>query len=526
MAFSFQRFVCLLALLLAFSPESRALVPGYVSDSDMARLPIIVSGRWLKPDAGTNTSDRVSEANGPDTGEKFERMEVFRSIKGNVKPGVYRLRVDGPIGWNESGLELNSATSTELLGDVDDVTNTNLWFLSWSKSSGSPRKNKVLEIGHYRQIQPLVLEEYFKALGSRHPRREVPKLLNDRHPEVVYRALHFVAGDRWHWPYCDPYFHDFARPYADEEEVDPGIFEASDLVASVMGRLDLPDVRLQAMAVYAWFKGEAACPLLVTFLRDKMPEARDMAFALLAHLRYEAAIDEMIAQGTTATNDFMACAIIDVLREWRDPRLVPVLIDFLQNDNSSCSGDHLAPVLAVKARHALKDLTGHDFPYDAAASLKAWHNVESIPDFDERKRQLAALLPCHPDPLEAELLGDAEKSVIRVRNRSEEIVTITKLPAYAKLESSRFSGGAGFSGNDETEYPTQYVTLSPGNSIQFSVQLIPGLFNLGPDSRKVTLVYKSNGNRSGFHAWVGCVQAVFGKDWAEIQPPAPDNRSR
>ena len=106
------------------------------------------------------------------------------------------MRVDGPIGWNEAGLALNSATSTELMGDVDDVTNTNLWFLSWSKSSGSPRKNKVLEIGHYRQIQPLVLEEYFKALGSRHPRREVPKLLNDRHPEVVYRALHFVARDR------------------------------------------------------------------------------------------------------------------------------------------------------------------------------------------------------------------------------------------------------------------------------------------------------------------------------------------
>jgi len=502
-----------LAVLAGCAVESPAKAPPYIGDRELAESPIIVVARWDKADFLSHHRYRADEGVGRVITkiEAFTTLEVLRSIKGDVKVGRHRLMVGGGIGWSQDGTYVSSATSTEIPGDVSDVTSTNIWFLTKQRSWDEKDKEEYLCIDNHREIQPLILEAYFEALRSKNPDRAVPQLLKSDNPEVIHRALRYVCGDQWPWPYDS----EFTERYLSPGKRGNPLPDEADRVAGVMTRAQLQDLRPMAAAVYAQLKGKTGGAVLAGLLADTDANVRGMAVALLVRQQDASAIDALMGAVNGITNGWMACKIIEAIQTWGDSRLAPMLIGFLQNgDSAGFSGDDLL-IPAIKARQALEAMTGHVFPYDVAASSAAWKKVEGIKDVDERKRLLSSLLPCSSHPLTVEVVGSTRKAFLRVRNVSEVNVTVARRPSYGHQSCPGASYGCGLGDEAQVRGKEDFVTLQPGDNQQFSVDLKDGFLLADPASRKMTVVYDNNGSQFGVNAWIGTITVSFGSGWAE-----------
>jgi hypothetical protein len=210
----------------------------------------------------------------------------------------------------------------------------------------------------------------------------------------------------------------------------------------------------------------------------------------------------------------LGCNAVKELADWKDPKVVPVLISMLEEDAyGGMWGDDLF-IPALKAQAALHDITNHWFPFDVVASRAAWEEARKAPDDAGRQAVLERLIPFRGDPLAAEIIGTPIDASIRVKNVSKRTVAIAEQPMDVELRSQLGSfGAAGF----DPEKKEDFVVLAPGESVTFPVKLAEDFIRWEPATREVALQYRKLGREFGLPGWIGVVKARFGAEWKE--PP-------
>jgi hypothetical protein len=443
--------------------------------------------------------------------EAFTRLTVIRVIKGDIKPGEHQLMVGYGIGWSAAGEYVSSASSTELPGDVSDITEANLWFLKKERSWDEKDKTEYLSISNYREIQSLSLEEFYSVLGTSKAESGVPKLLASDKPEVINRALRYICGGQWPWPNNS----DFEMRYLAPEKRTKVLRNAADAVARVVDRKELGSLRSLAVTVYADMKGKQCVDFVRGLLADEDPNVRAMAISVLLRNKDEQSTDAITRAVNGITNGWMSCKVIESITGWGDIRLVPSAISFLENgDSAGFDGNNLF-IPQIKAREALFRMTGHVFPFEVKSSLAAWEKVKNLNDAKKRKEILGALIPCDAMPLKAEVVGTNKKAYLRITNTSRQKTTVTKRPSYGNQCSPGASSGCGFGSDAAVKSEKDFMNLKPGESIQFDVELGDRFLLADPSTREMTVVFDNNGRAYGVNAWIGNLNVEFGKDWKE-----------
>jgi hypothetical protein len=148
----------------------RCLSPPASTDEELARHPIIVVGRWngarLRPHERLEPSPTVGQH--VTASETHTELIVERVIKGDIQPGTYRILLPFGIGWlRPDGGRVMAYWSSEKSGDVEEVTEPNLWFLLPARSWDESDRESYLGLATYRGVQPLSKEDYFRELAER-----------------------------------------------------------------------------------------------------------------------------------------------------------------------------------------------------------------------------------------------------------------------------------------------------------------------------------------------------------------------
>ncbi len=525
--------------LRAFWTSSFEVTPGYQNDLQLSQYPIIVVGTWDKSPFLTN---KLVKGNLCREFEVFTELNVQRVIKGDIMPGIQTILFGREVSWSDDGTQLGMWTMDQMEGDVADVTKPNIWFLNTKRSWDESDRRLYYHLPDYRAVQPLVLEPYFAAINSFFPKKEVPKQLSSNSPLVLERTLRYICGGILPWP-DDP--DGPMAEYFNPKERGEVLREHAAQVRDVVTR-DVGHVRALAASVYAELADKESVGFMRTLLTDKDANVRATAIGILAKHRDEASINGM-AQAVVGVEDgWMACRVIDMLSSWGDRRLVPILTAFLENDTLSYQYDLELGIPAVKAREAIAKITGHWFPFDVAASARAWKEVKDIEDPQRQTELLQQLLPGSQCPVVAELVGspryyvqppDDETSspvittwdrsaldenanvdamvTVRVRNTTNQDVVIAKVPTkYLQYSPSGFSE-QGLGALSKSKAKEAFVSLKPGESVRFEVSLTEGFLRADPPSRYLKLTYCNMSHSADGKAWIGLLMAHFGSEWKE-----------
>ena len=109
---------------------------------------------------------------------------------------------------------------------------------------------------------------------------------------------------------------------------------------------------------------------------------------------------------------------------------------------------------------------------------------------------------------------DAVASV-RLTNQSGRDVTIARRPGGVHMSwpGGVSSHGGGF--GEEELIETDFVSLKLGGSMTFDVTLEGDFLLAEPATRKLTLLYRSNGRSLGLKSWIGSLKVEFGSEWKE-----------
>lgn len=380
---------------LAPLPRASAVIPRFISDEELAAYPAIVVGKWEKTELRSHDRYREDEDGSKviTKVEAYTTLNVVRVITGDVGPGLHKVMVGGSIDWWTDGNGVSSHRGGgDMTGDISDVTQANVWFLKKERSWDAKDTTEYLAIGNYREIQPLILEEYFAVLGTSKAEVEVPKLLESDKPEVVRRALRYACGGQWPWPNNT----DSDKQYLNPEKRGKILTSAADAVARVIDREEPGDLRALAISVYAELMGTQCVEYVRGLLADDDPDVRAVAASVLMRNKDEQSIDAIAKAVDGVTDAWKSCKIVESILGWRDVRLVPAAISFLENDGA-----------ATKAREALLFMTGHFFPFDVKASMEAWEKAMNVGDARKRQALLELLIPYNPIPLSAATEGDS-----------------------------------------------------------------------------------------------------------------------
>jgi hypothetical protein len=453
-------------------------------------------------DGHTHTRKEAGIGQVMDQFEVRTELVIDRVIKGNVEPGKHKLLFGFGVTWAKNGKDVYSGTSTEIPGDVDDVTKPNLWFLSPARSWDSADTTSYLRVRTYRCIQPTTLETYYRTLIRTDRDNAIGDLLDGPEKEIVARSLRFINGERDPWP-ISSFLDDVIYKGERKRKVLPQ--HAARLVAA-MDRM--PEAqRPYAAAVYSSLLGPDSVPQMRKWVGDKDAMVRGIAVGVLARFRDSASVDVFRTAVTGLSDGSVACAIITELDTWGDERLVPVLISFLQNDsNAGMFGDDIF-VPALKAKRALLRITGYGFPFDVRSSLACWDDARRIDGKAPRKQYLFRHLGSDKPPFKAQVVG-GKRAAIVVTNVSGRAEEIERLPDWicARLSSAPWdyttSGNRGPS--------VTFVSVAPGGSIRFPLRLDEAFLLSEPKSRIIQLLYLQNGNKQGRNAWIGTISPTFG----------------
>jgi len=516
-----------------------AIAPPFVPDEQLAERPVVVVARW---DKSPLEGHHLIEGNVCKKWEGRGGIVIERVIRGEAKAGPCRILVGPFMGWNEEGGPVVTYTSTMLLGEAQEVAESNLWFLSRQRSWDATDTEEYLCLDTYRGVQPLALEPYFRALMSDRPQKEVPALLECEDPQVVLRVLEYVSGGELPWPFDPGEWGRFDRWTEKKRTLKP-LREQASAVAELLRRKE-PPIRGVAAAVYARLAGRKALPALRGLLSDEEPWVRGVAVCLLARQRDIASAEAINKAVMGFTEPDMACKAIKALEGWGNEAIVPALIALLQNDGSGYVRGDDRGVPALKARAALELITGYRFPLDTRISGEAWEKAKGLTDYKEHIAVLAQVAPCDPEPLVATVVSPADDlgpslpkegtnlfqagggdegevpADVVVRNRSKRNLVITRFPVCLVQEWGSPEEGSGISSTysgGRPESRSAYVELASGESVRFRLGLRGDLVAASPATRRVALDYFYNGNEFGVNAWLGTLEAAFGEEWQE--PP-------
>lgn len=486
-----------IVVLLAVS-RAGAIPPPFVSDQSLAESPIIVVAKWNR--AAWDDKSLV-EGNLLKEHELRTQIEIERVIQGDIEPGTHTILVGFAIGWSDELPVVTSYMSTEMIGDAE-ATKPNLWFLERKRSRIESDTTEYLFLKTYRGVQPLELEPYFTALGEEDPASHVDELLSSRSEAVLMRTLEMISGDDRPWPY-EPWR--FVRPESDDEP----LTDQADAVRLLFERTDNDRVRRLALAVYAHLTGTDGLDFVEQQLGHADPDVRGIAVGTLAHHRRAPQADGTLARAVVGIEDpHLACEVIGKLRQWNDPAAVPALIPFLQNDGLAFIHGNDLGIPAIKAQEALKQIVGYTFPFDVAASQRAWTSASAMEDRAKRKEYLAQELPSDASPWRATVARLDGRITIEVTNRSRLTYALARVPSDVSIRWS--SGVSGWNPQTERDDEDAFVTLNAGESFRFDLEIPEALTGArGGPGGKLDLGYYTNGNDVGVNAWLGVVTAPY-----------------
>jgi len=463
----------IIALMITYGSVS-AITPHFVPDQELIQSPIIVVARWEKAPL------RRTE----DAGYSTE-IVVERVVKGDLRPGTHTVY---EVCWRENG-EMEVYWPIDGLEGVRDVREPNLYFIEREASADGGRPATRLRVQFVRGVQPLSSEPYFTALSSEDPTSAVARLLDAEDPLMVLRALAYVNGGKFPWPYewCGgaPTGHGPLTQHA----------------AAVERLLDRREreVRGPAAVVFFQLSGKRCVPRARSLLGDEEESIRATAVIALATHHDSESAGSVCATVKSIKNAGWACEVIEALSSWGEEGIVPALVSFLRSDGcASWSNVGDLGIPALKARAALHKLTGHWFPFEVDLSMAAWNQVTSLGDADARKRRLAELLPCEPEPLRAKLI---DHRTVQITNRSQAPVAITTVPSQVmgrcaggsvQLDLERIPQG----GKDS-------VVLNPGESTELPVVLVAPLLPDNPATRRLAFTYEKFAKDANAGRWVG-----------------------
>jgi len=523
--------------------KSWAIGPAYETDFQISQYPLIVVAKW---DKAPVTNHREVEGNVCRNSEAFSELNVLRVLKGDVTPGPHKIVFGWGVGWQEDGTGLGTWTSTHLAGDVEDVTVPCLWFLDRERSWDSNDPIEYLHIPHYRAVQPLALEPYFVALTKADRDQEVPALLGSASALVVERALRYVCGEIWSWPYGPRDIDSFA--YDRPKKRERLLAGAAPLVARVVA--DGPEeLRPYAVALYAELVRKQALPRLRELLTDRNATVAGAAAAILARYKDAENLAELTRVARQVSDGRTAGAITDAVREWGELDAAPILLGLLENDAFTYQDGEGPGLVANRARAVLHTLTGCWFPFSVARAEEAWSHATSVTDDAERCRRLAELLPEPETPLVAELVGEprippassqpasqpttassptrlvlvleseaAQRNrlaTVRLRNVTERTVTIARLPM--SVVQACPSGGGDYALGPASDALTEadYVELAPGAALEFEIVLWGFVLRAEPDTRSLRLKYSHFAPSKPGNGWIGVLPVGAGESWKE-----------
>jgi len=485
-----------------------AIAPRIYSDEELAKFPIIVVGQWEKADFRSHIKESENEQGEAvvEQWETYTKLKIIRTLKGTgISPGEHELKIGFGISWDKEGKGLETGTSTQIPGDVDDVTKPRIWFLRKDRSWDPEIQREYLSVSNFRCVQDVVLEEFFMAAGSEKAGEKVAELLASNHRETVERALRFLCGAREPWP---------VGPGEDDPEVFYDFQSEGSKYPSAAARIREfavkcrhEDLEPTFISAYAELVEEIDVRFLKTFLESEHVDSRVVAACYLIRKNQYSGLGALELGG--ARTDMLLRMISEIGKN-KNLELVPLLIDQLENgDSVGCIGNnHFVP--ALKAKRVLSDLTGCVFPFDVGASKKAWAAARN----ENRARRIetiSKLAPAVEKPFKAEIIGTSEKSLLRLTNISHLPSFIASKPSGISQSSPRMSAG-GFSGK---ALETEYKLIAPGSFLDIPFEIERSLMLFPKEQRSVVIAFLDNGGEAGPRAWIGVVEASFGEEWKE-----------
>ncbi len=501
----------------------------------MGQKPVVVVAHWARAPLVKETRELVS----PDDREKHTfysttrtELVIDRVIKGSIAPGKHALLWGQDVQWRADGTGLTNNSSDRKPPQQGTIADQALWFLSRQQDVGHRGRHSYLCVNSDRSIQPLKFEPFFTILSRPNRADKIGALLNHRDPEIVLRALTFIAGNRFGWNSPYESFAEWRRPRPWFEH--PPLTQCAPQVALLISHRD-KSIRYAALACYGLLAGQTSAPLMRTLLTDGDPSIRYLAADILSDQTGSDSIGalrerlddrdatvralaisvlalhkdrESISQFRRAATGIpsikynperFANRAIDALAAWRIPEVVPTLISFLQ-----CDADvyELDDIPAIRARTAIKNITGARFPLDTALSQQAWTHVAASSDSNQGRAILMKLLPPDSKVLKAIVYRDGKRTVVKIQNVSKNGVWIARLPAYARVE---WTHGTTDSGPFEVTDRSSFINIKPGSSLQFPLRMSGFGFEGSSIGRPQTvkLLYARNGHQFGINAWIG-----------------------
>ncbi|MEQ1825133.1 MAG: hypothetical protein ABL921_04280 [Pirellula sp.] len=515
--FLIPSFVC---LTIIGESKLHAISPRPVSELELAKSPTIVVAKWEQM-----AVEEITLRTQKNRFRNKTKLKVLRTVKGPESVnGEVDVLLGSEIGWQANGKFLSSATSTEFLGDVEDITIPCLWFLEKNKAFDPSLQDEFLSIDSYRKIQPLELEAYYLALASDQPEVVVPQLMNPDNPLLTSRVLQYVSGGRRAWP---RYRLDLGNFNERENSRKTLRDEASRVWQIVMS--DAQALRPKATNAYAVLKDAECITDVRSLLADPNPQVRGTAIGILAHFHDVDSLGHFEKAIQGVNDNFLLCSIIAQLTDWSDDRVIPALIRCLQVGSGRAEIGIADQIPAISARKSLNDMTGCWFPFDVSKSVEAWDKANVAKTRNERNVLFLELLPGTEFPLTAELVGEPisapdknDKSNrisvnVRIQNTSRQPVKVTRQPSRAHFEWP----GASSSITDAShvgDIPIAgFVSLAPNESLDFQVSASPSFLNAERSKRKFEIDYASFGEKIDSEQWVGTLVVQPGSLWNEVR---------
>jgi hypothetical protein len=211
--------------------------------------------------------------------------------------------------------------------------------------------------------------------------------------------------------------------------------------------------------------------------------------------------------------------VVGALAGWGDPRVVPALIYFLQNDDCAGQFGMDVRVPALKAQAALRRITGCLFPSDVRNSEKAWANARRFPSARQRAQSLRDALSDSTDPLQAIASQTRHQVWIKVTNRSRRTIFVTRRPFAIGFEWEEFRTEGG--GTADVRGRGSFVRLSPGESVRWSESAPVYSSASSAKLRQVSLLYARHGHEFGVNAWMGLVRATVKRHGRHVARQSP-----
>lgn len=510
-----------LCLFMLRSVAHAGITMRVVSDAELVNSPVIVVGYWQK-------EKRVFYSQSPAPSEVQTHLVITSVLKGDVKTGVNRLICNYGSWWEDSGLGLQSGTSTEVLSeDVFDVRKPAVWFLSWERSADRQDKVPRLCLRSYCYVHSTRLLPLYKILCTKERDERVGECFKSKDPLVLRHTLEYVAGYRPPWPFGN---HELGWQRPDSTPRVP--IQIPNLRAIIDGRKD--NYRAWSAALYAEMAPDMARLLMPTLLNDRQEDVRLVAAGWLVRLKATqysgqiASACSSVASSGVLDRDYYfihpACEVIKEMGLSAEGRYAPAIMSFLESDKSggSIGEDNYAP--SLYARDALRNLTCITFPLNVIASRTAWKAVPLGTDSGSRNAKLIDLLGEWDQPFTVSIKRDdtvrGYKQMpghlwarVVVTNTSKHSIVMAKIPTG--VGAIWGSGGSfGTSLNPGLEYdrrtgkqkPLSFVEMIPGRSIAFPLRLPKEMFGLSNRS-VVTLEYMPERKGVGRGAWMGVLHA-------------------